>query len=206
MMIKGPLQQAGFTVIEVVVSMFILALGIMAMIGMQTRTLGSIQQAENISQVSQAVENLASGVSLNPHLKLEVTPKGYETRKDYSLYQLPHGCIDQSITPFIEQNSQYSKKQFAQTTLKQFCTEIKQITSIDPKDIQLKVCPNSKIESNLSWNFSCQDNGAQTVVKVVWKYKTKIQKPEQKNQQEKKLQMLDENNKVTLSYQVPLNE
>ena len=53
MMIKGPLQQAGFTVIEVVVSMFILALGIMAMIGMQTRTLGSIQQAENISQVSQ---------------------------------------------------------------------------------------------------------------------------------------------------------
>ena len=77
MMIKGPLQQAGFTVIEVVVSMFILALGIMAMIGMQTRTLGSIQQAENISQVSQAVENLASGVSLNPHLKLEVTPKGY---------------------------------------------------------------------------------------------------------------------------------
>ena len=91
MMIKGPLQQAGFTVIEVVVSMFILALGIMAMIGMQTRTLGSIQQAENISQVSQAVENLASGVSLNPHLKLEVTPKGYETRKDYSLYQLPHG-------------------------------------------------------------------------------------------------------------------
>lgn len=205
-MIKRPLQQTGFTMIEVVVSMFILALGIMAMIGMQTRTLGSIKQAENISQVSQAVDNLASGISLNPHLKLKVTPKGYETHKDYSLYQLPHGCIDQSITSFIKQNSQYSKKQFAQTTLKRFCTEIKQITSIDPKDIQLKVCPNSKIESNLSWNFSCQDNGAQTVVKVVWKYKTKIQKPEQKTQQEKNLEILDEDNKVTLSYQVPLSE
>ena len=76
----------------------------------------------------------------------------------------------------------------------------------DPKDIQLKVCPNSKIESNLSWNFSCQDNGAQTVVKVVWKYKTKIQNPEQKTQQEKNLEILDEDNKVTLSYQVPLSE
>lgn len=205
-MIKRPLQQTGFTMIEVVVSMFILALGIMAMIGMQIRTLGSVKQAENISQVSQAVDNLASGISLNPHLKLKVTSRGYETHKDYSLYQLSHGCIDQSITPFIQQNSQYSKKQFAQTILKQFCTEIKQITSIDPKDIQLKVCPNSKIESNLPWNFSCQDNGAQTVVKVVWKYKTKMQNSEQKTQQEKKLEMLDENNKVTLSYQVPLNE
>ena len=45
-----PIHQQGSTLIEILVSMFILALGLMALIAMQTRTSIGIKEAENPRQ------------------------------------------------------------------------------------------------------------------------------------------------------------
>ncbi|MCV2504039.1 MAG: type IV pilus modification protein PilV [Neisseriaceae bacterium] len=196
-------KQSGITLIEVVVSMFVLGLGILALLGMQTRSLGSIRQAQNIAQVSQAVDNLAQGLSINPYLKLKLIPqKGYITQKDYSNYNNFNGCSDRESAAFLNVDSQLNHQQLAAQQLDQFCQEIKQIRSISPNDIQLKVCTNSSIQGNLPWDFSCNNNGTETVVKVVWKYQTKTESQNNLNNSG----VIDNNNKIILSYEVPLTE
>ena len=88
-------KQNGVTIIEVMVALFVLALGILALVGMQLRNLGSIKQAENIEKVSQAAENLAEGMMINPHLTLQLTPRGYVTHKDFSAYESLQSCANQ---------------------------------------------------------------------------------------------------------------
>ena len=75
-------QQQGSTLIEILVSMFILALGLMALIAMQTRTSIGIKEAENQTVIAQATENLAENMMTNPVLSL----KASTTQRDYSHY------------------------------------------------------------------------------------------------------------------------
>ena len=89
-------QQQGSTLIEILVSMFILALGLMALIAMQTRTSIGIKEAENQTIIAQATENLAENMMTNPILGVNATT--LETTKDYthydsSAYTCPAGGI-----------------------------------------------------------------------------------------------------------------
>ena len=78
-----PIHQQGSTLIEILVSMFILALGLMALIAMQTRTSIGIKEAENQTIIAQATENLAENMLTNP--KLDVNAQ-LETTKSYAHY------------------------------------------------------------------------------------------------------------------------
>ena len=89
-------QQQGSTLIEILVSMFILALGLMALIAMQTRTSIGIKEAENQTIIAQATENLAENMMTNPILGVNATT--LETTKEYthydsSAYTCPAGGI-----------------------------------------------------------------------------------------------------------------
>ncbi|MFH4415869.1 MAG: type IV pilus modification protein PilV [Neisseriaceae bacterium] len=196
--------QTGFTMIEVVVSMFILALGIMALVGMQNRTLGSIRQGENIERVSQAVENLAEGMRINPYLRVKITPKGYLTNRDYGNYLPFSGCTGQEVE-WVNIGSDLDQKQLAQRQIKQFCKEIRQIEGIDPKEIQIKICTHSSLEGNLPWNFSCKANGSETILKVVWKFQTNME-TQGSTPPRGRSPLVDAENKITLSYEVPIIE
>lgn len=77
-------QQQGSTLIEILVSMFILALGLMALIAMQTRTSIGIKEAENQTIIAQATENLAENMMTNPILSVDATT--LETTKEYTHY------------------------------------------------------------------------------------------------------------------------
>lgn len=89
-------QQQGSTLIEILVSMFILALGLMALIAMQTRTSIAIKEAENQTIIAQAAENLAENMMTNPILGVNAatleTTKSY-THYDTSTYTCPAGGI-----------------------------------------------------------------------------------------------------------------
>ncbi|QRN40675.1 MAG: type IV pilus modification protein PilV [Neisseriaceae bacterium] len=196
-------KQSGIMLIEVVVSIFILGLGILALLGMQMRSLGSIKQAQNIAQVSQAVDNLAQGLTVNPYLRLKLIPyKGYITEKNYDHYKNFNNCNNRGSSPFINLDSSLNHQQLANQQLNQFCQEIKQIEGISPNDIQLKVCTNSSIQGNLPWNFSCNRGGTETVIKVVWKYRTKTESQNNLDNSG----VIDKDNKIILSYEVPLTE
>lgn len=75
-------HQQGSTLIEIMVSMFILALGLMALIAMQTRTSIGIKEAENQTIIAQATENLAENMMTNPKL----SNSGTTTQRSYEHY------------------------------------------------------------------------------------------------------------------------
>ena len=79
-----PIHQQGSTLIEILVSMFILALGLMALIAMQTRTSIGIKEAENQTIIAQATENLAENMLTNPKLTLD----SMTTKRDYGDYNI----------------------------------------------------------------------------------------------------------------------
>lgn len=64
-------QQSGMTLLEVLVSMFVLAIGVLALLATQLRTVSSVREAESQTIVAQAVQNLIEGMMINPTLSAE---------------------------------------------------------------------------------------------------------------------------------------
>lgn len=61
-------SQRGMTLVEVLVSMFVLAVGVLALLATQLRTVASVQEAESQTVVAQAVQNLMESMLINPTL------------------------------------------------------------------------------------------------------------------------------------------
>lgn len=61
-------SQGGMTLVEVLVAMFVLAVGVLALLATQLRTVSSVREAESQTIVAQAVQNLIEGMQLNPTL------------------------------------------------------------------------------------------------------------------------------------------
>ena len=67
--------QSGMTLIEVLVAMFVLAIGVLALLAIQLRTVSSVREAEGQTIVSQLTQNLVEGMLINPRLVECPTPK-----------------------------------------------------------------------------------------------------------------------------------
>ncbi|OSI23941.1 type IV pilus modification protein PilV [Neisseria dumasiana] len=61
-------SQRGMTLVEVLVSMFVLAVGVLALLATQLRTVASVQEAESQTVVAQVVQNLMESMLINPTL------------------------------------------------------------------------------------------------------------------------------------------
>ena len=61
--------QSGMTLIEVLVAMFVLAIGVLALLAIQLRTVSSVREAEGQTIVSQLTQNLVEGMLINPRLE-----------------------------------------------------------------------------------------------------------------------------------------
>ncbi|MBR6026144.1 MAG: type IV pilus modification protein PilV [Neisseriaceae bacterium] len=122
-------REQGSTLIEVLVSMFILALGLMALISMQVRTSASIQESENMGIVAQATQNLAEAMLSNPKLTLDAASG--VTKKDYSHYnaECEKDRGDYKFNNKFEGTSNHGKtiagrNLLAAEHLNNFCTEV----------------------------------------------------------------------------------
>ena len=56
----------GSTLLEVLISVFIMAFGIMALMLAQLKSVGNVREAEMQTRVAQAVQNLSAGMLSNP--------------------------------------------------------------------------------------------------------------------------------------------
>lgn len=61
----------GATLLEVLVSVFIMAFGIMALMLAQLKSVGTVREAEMQTRVAQAVQNLAEGMLSNPDIRTQ---------------------------------------------------------------------------------------------------------------------------------------
>ena len=69
--------QSGMTLIEVLVAMFVLAIGVLALLAIQLRTVSSVREAEGQTIVSQLTQNLVEGMLINPR----AVEREYEKRR-----------------------------------------------------------------------------------------------------------------------------
>lgn len=79
--------EQGSMLIEVIVSVFVMAFGIMALVMAQMKSTNSVREAEMQSRVAQAVQNLSEGILVNPDERGVVQPMTAEnTKSTYNLY------------------------------------------------------------------------------------------------------------------------
>ena len=81
--------QRGMTLLEVLVSMFLLAVGVLALLATQLRTVASVREAESQTVVAQAVQNLMEGMMLNPTLSADADSGWTKKRYDDNQARMP---------------------------------------------------------------------------------------------------------------------
>ncbi|WP_199904059.1 type IV pilus modification protein PilV [Neisseria cinerea] len=160
--LKNP--QLGMTLIEVLVAMFVLTIGILALLSVQLRTVTSVREAETQTIVSQITQNLMEGMLINPTIGSDSGKKAYTLymKKGFSSANDGEFTIDAIKT----------KEQLAEAQLKRFSYELKNALP-DAANIYYAVCKDSSgaapTLSGKGFSSNC-DNKANgdTLIKVLW--------------------------------------
>ena len=76
--LKSMHTQQGMTLLEVLVSIIILTLGVLALLATQLKTVSGVREAEQQTIVAQAAQNLIEGMLINPTLS-PATASGVES-------------------------------------------------------------------------------------------------------------------------------
>lgn len=160
--LKNP--QSGMTLIEVLVAMFVLTIGILALLSVQLRTVTSVREAETQTIVSQITQNLMEGMLINPTIGSD------SGKKAYTLY-MKKGVSSANDGEFTI-DAIKTKEQLAEAQLKRFSYELKNALP-DAANIYYAVCKDSSgaapTLSGKGFSSNC-DNKANgdTLIKVLW--------------------------------------
>ena len=160
--LKNP--QLGMTLIEVLVAMFVLTIGILALLSVQLRTVTSVREAETQTIVSQITQNLMEGMLINPTIDSD------SGKKAYTLY-MKKGVSSANDGEFTI-DAIKTKEQLAEAQLKRFSYELKNALP-DAANIYYAVCKDSSgaapTLSGKGFSSNC-DNKANgdTLIKVLW--------------------------------------
>lgn len=160
--LKNP--QLGMTLIEVLVAMFVLTIGILALLSVQLRTVTSVREAETQTIVSQITQNLMEGMLINPTIGSD------SGKKAYTLY-IKKGVSSANDGEFTI-DAIKTKEQLAEAQLKRFSYELKNALP-DAANIYYAVCKDSSgaapTLSGKGFSSNC-DNKANgdTLIKVLW--------------------------------------
>ena len=160
--LKNP--QLGMTLIEVLVAMFVLTIGILALLSVQLRTVTSVREAEAQTLVSQITQNLMEGMLINPTIGSD------SGKKAYTLY-MKKGVSSANDGEFTI-DAIKTKEQLAEAQLKRFSYELKNALP-DAANIYYAVCKDSSgaapTLSGKGFSSNC-DNKANgdTLIKVLW--------------------------------------
>ena len=161
--LKNP--QSGMTLIEVLVAMFVLTIGILALLSVQLRTVTSVREAETQTIVSQITQNLMEGMLINPTIGSDVG------KKAYTLY-MKEGVASANDGEFTI-DAIKTKGQLAEAQLNRFSYELKNALP-DAAAIYYAVCKDSlgnapTLSDSGAFSSNC-DNKANgdTLIKVLW--------------------------------------
>ena len=170
--------QQGSTLLEILVSVFVLGFGLLALVTMQMKTVMTTREAENQTIVAQAADSLIESMLLNPNLRLETLPGGekimYRGFDDYrnSMSGLTSACIDDGLL-ISAASTGLTKNQLAKAHL---CTFVKRISQIpNTGRVYWDVCledPTSSVNKPELNGTAVKCNGSatstSTVLKVIW--------------------------------------
>ena len=180
-----PKLQSGMTLIEVLIAMFVLAIGVLALLAVQLRTVSNVRASENQTTVAQITQNLIEGMLINPTLseKKEVDKiTGEETSRykksyddAYYITSSSEQLKDSKQTAKFE--AKMNKTQLAQAQIAQFKADLAK--ALPEAQFFFTICKDSSGAEptyNNGFQRKCDDKGDTTIVKVLW-----LQDVEEKN-------------------------
>ena len=162
-----PKLQSGMTLIEVLIAMFVLAIGVLALLAVQLRTVSNVRESENQTTVAQITQNLIEGMLINPTLSEETDTTGEKTsryKKSYDAY------LKSDFKQTAKFEAKMNKDQLAQAQIAQFKADLAK--ALPEAQVFSTICKDSSgaeptFEEN-GFNAKCDGKGDTTIVKVLW--------------------------------------
>ena len=160
-----PKLQSGMTLIEVLIAMFVLAIGVLALLAVQLRTVSGVRESENQTAVAQITQNLIEGMLINPTLSEETDTAGEKTthyKKSYDAYLKS----DSKQTAKFE--AKMTKAQLAQAQIAQFKADLAK--ALPEAQVFFTICKDSSgaEPTYKDKDAKCDGKGDTTIVKVLW--------------------------------------
>lgn len=164
-------EQSGMTLIEVLVAMFVLALGVLALLAVQLRAVSGVREAEGQTIVSQLTQNLMEGMLINPRLELCTRNNGQRGFcKTYIDYYITAGSNDKPKKEKLNTTTNIGKKALAKAQIAQFDQALRE--ALPESRFFYEICrddSNAEPTYDGSFHSHCDKNGtADTVIKVLW--------------------------------------
>ena len=167
-----PKLQSGMTLIEVLIAMFVLAIGVLALLAVQLRTVSNVRESENQTTVAQITQNLIEGMLINPTLSEETDTAGDKTsryKKSYDAYITSSSEQLKDSKQTNEFKDKMTKAQLAQAQIAQFKADIAK--ALPEAQVFSTICKDSSGAEPTyenGFNAKCDDKGDTTIVKVLW--------------------------------------
>lgn len=162
--------QNGMTLIEVLIAMFVLAVGILALLAVQLRAVSGVREAETQTIVSQVTQSFIEGMLVNPILRREINAS---TRSETGRMLKSYGhYINARDNTTAEYSETMSKQELAAAQIASFRRDLSAaLPEIPAQNIHFSICrDNSGLKPQYSANtvnYRCDDTG-DTVIKVLW--------------------------------------
>jgi hypothetical protein len=169
----------GSTLVEVIVSVILLTLGLLALMATQLRSVSGLTEAENKSLVSQSTEALAESMLMNGTLVKTSSGNYYHSYTSY--ITRPTSITASSTQPFSPTiGTEYAKNSIKDEYKKQFEYELYK-NLIEPESSTVSsvfytICLDENEpkqptldSSGTSMNANCESDGTYTTIKVVWR-------------------------------------
>ena len=163
-------QQQGFALIEVLISVVVLALGILALLATQLRSVGSVREAETQTIAAQAAQNLIEGMTANPKLEL--------TDDKWTIKKYDHYDVELPLPPHAPSDDGYDTTKLALKQLEEFHDEL-DASKLGDMNVRARVCkvkdlktaitidPNTgEVGDKAAWG--CDDTGKKMAIKIAW--------------------------------------
>ena len=167
-----PKLQSGMTLIEVLIAMFVLAIGVLALLAVQLRTVSNVRESENQTTVAQITQNLIEGMLINPTLSEETDTAGDKTsryKKSYDAYITSSSEQLKDSKQTNEFKDKMTKAQLAQAQIAQFKADLAK--ALPEAQVFSTICKDSSGAEptyEKGFNAKCDCKGDTTIVKVLW--------------------------------------
>ena len=167
-----PKLQSGMTLIEVLIAMFVLAIGVLALLAVQLRTVSNVRESENQTTVAQITQNLIEGMLINPTLSEETDTAGDKTsryKKSYDAYITSSSEQLKDSKQTNEFKDKMTKAQLAQAQIAQFKADLAK--ALPEAQVFSTICKDSSGTEptyEKGFNAKCDGKGDTTIVKVLW--------------------------------------
>ena len=167
-----PKLQSGMTLIEVLIAMFVLAIGVLALLAVQLRTVSNVRESENQTTVAQITQNLIEGMLINPTLSEETNSAGDKNsryKKSYDAYITSSSEQLKGSKQATEFKDKMTKAQLAQAQIAQFKADLAK--ALPEAQVFSTICKDSsgtEPSYEKGFNAKCDGKGDTTIVKVLW--------------------------------------